>query len=78
LIINIFTKKTMTTIGYFEEFIVQGKFIGTLLCEKQDREIGYYGKKTMIATEDIVLQNKKKIKKGTEFYTRYYPLNGKL
>lgn len=68
----------MTTIGYFEEFIVQGKFIGTLLCEKQDREIGYYGKKTIIANEDIVLQNKKKIKKGTEFYTRYYPLNGKL
>lgn len=68
----------MTTIGYFEEFMVQGKFIGTLLCEKQDREIGYYGKKTITANEDIVLQNKKKIKKGTEFYTRYYPLNGKL
>lgn len=68
----------MTTIGYFEEFIVQGKFIGTLLCEKQDREIGYYGKKTMTTNEDIVLQNKKKIKKGTEFYTIYYTLNGKL
>ena len=68
----------MTTIGYFEEFIVQGKFIGTLLCEKQDREIGYYGKKTIIANEDIVFKNKKKIRKGTEFYTRYYPLNGKL
>lgn len=58
--------------------MVQGKFIGTLLCEKQDREIGYYGKQTIVANEDIVLQNKKKIKKGTEFYTRYYPLNGKL
>ena len=68
----------MTTIGYFEEFIINGKFIGTLLCEKQDREIGYYGKKTLIANKDIILQNKKKIKKGTEFYTRYYPLNGKL
>lgn len=68
----------MTTIGYFEEFMVQGNFIGTLLCEKQEREIGYYGKKTIIANEDIILQNKKKIKKGTEFYTRYYPLNGKL
>lgn len=67
----------MTTIGYFEEFIVDGKFIGTLNCEKQDREIGYYGKKTKIETKDIILQNKKKIKKGTEFYTRYYPLNGR-
>jgi len=68
----------MTTIGYFEEFMVDGKFIGTLLCEKQEREIGYYGKQTKIAESDIFLQNKKKIKKGTEFYTRYYPLNGKL
>ena len=67
----------MTTIGYFEEFIVDGKFIGTLNCEKQDREIGYYGKETKTETKDIILQNKKKIKKGTEFYTRYYPLNGR-
>lgn len=67
----------MTTIGYFEEYLVQGKFIGTLVCEKQDREIGYYGKKTITATKDIILQNKKKIKKGQEYYTRYYPLNGR-
>jgi len=67
----------MKTIGYFEEYLVQGKFIGTLVCEKQDREIGYYGKITKIADSDITLDNKKKIKKGQEYYTRYYPLNGR-
>ena len=67
----------MTTIGYFEEFLIDNKFIGTRKCEKQDREIGYYGKKTLIAENDIVLDNKKVIKKGAEYYTRYYPLNGR-
>ena len=68
----------MTTIGYFEEFIINGKFIGLKTCKEQDREIGYYGKKTFIAEEDIILENKKKIKKGQEYYTRYYPLNGRI
>ena len=67
----------MTTIGYFEEFFVNGKFIGTKFCEKQNREIGYYGKQIHIADLDLILDNKKKIKKGQEYYTRYYPLNGR-
>jgi len=69
----------MKTIGYFEEFMIEGKFIGTKICEEQpDRKIGYSGKETKTSDTDIVLDNKKKIKKGIEFYTRYYPLNGKL
>lgn len=67
----------MTTIGYFEEFMIDSKFIGTKTCEQKNREIGYYGKETKIATEVIVLDNKKKIKIGQEYYTRYYPLNGR-
>ena len=67
----------MTTIGYFEEFLINGKFIGTKVCEKQNREIGYYGKITKVADLDITLDNKNKIKKGQEYYTRYYPLNGR-
>lgn len=68
----------MTIIGYFEEFIIDGKFIGAKVCEEQERVIGYYGKQIKIATEDIILSNRKKIKKGQEYYTRYYPLNGRL
>jgi hypothetical protein len=67
----------MKTIGYFEEFFINKKFIGTKICNKQDREIGYYGKKNQIADTDIQLDNKRKIKKGQEYYTRYYPLNGR-
>lgn len=68
----------MEIIGYFEEYVVDSKFIGTLLCDEQkERVIGYYGKIEKIAESDIVLQNKKKIKKGQKYHTRYYPLNGK-
>ena len=67
----------MKTIGYYEEFLINGKFIGTKICQEQNREIGYYGKITKIADSDITLENKKKIKKGQEYYTRYYPLNGR-
>jgi hypothetical protein len=72
-----FKSKKMTTIGYFEEFMINGKFIGTQVCKEQTRTIGYYGKETKIANQDIILNNKKKIKKGQEYYTRYYPLNGR-
>jgi len=67
----------MKTIGYFEEFLINGKFIGTKVCEQQNREIGYYGKETKTAESNIVLDNKKTIKSGQEYYTRYYPLNGR-
>ena len=67
----------MKTIGFFEEFLIDGKFIGTKVCEEQNREIGYYGKQNHIANSDLILDNKKKIKKGQEYYTRYYPLNGR-
>jgi hypothetical protein len=68
----------MRTIGYFEEFIIDGKFIGCKNCQEQNREIGYYGKIVSVATEDIILENNKKIKKGQQYYTRYYPLNGRI
>ena len=68
----------MEIIGYFEEYIINGKYIGSKISEKKNREIGYYGKLIKKAEKDIVLDNKKKIKKGQEYYTRYYPLNGKI
>ena len=68
---------TVETIGYFEEYFVNQKFVGTKMTEQQDREIGYYGKQVKVADDDIILDNKKRVKKGQEFYTRYYPLNGR-
>lgn len=69
----------MKTIGYFEEYIIDGKFVGIKSCQEQpDRVIGYYGTKRAIAENDILIDNKKKIKKGQSYYTRYYPLNGRI
>ena len=69
----------MTTIGYFEEYIMNGKYIGSKKCDEQsDRGVGYKGRKDFVANEKITLDNGKKIKQGKSYYTRYYPLNGRI
>lgn len=66
------------TIGYFEEFFVNGKYVGTKKTNKQKRDFGYQGRKVSIATETIILDNKRKIVAGQEYITSYYPLNGRV
>jgi len=69
--------KVFKDIGYFVEYCVNGKLIGTLLINKPDRdEVGYYSRIDAIADTDIKLQKNKIIKKGTKYYTRLYPLCG--
>jgi len=64
-------------IGYFVEYMVDNKFVGTVIIQEPDRaEVGYYGRIDAVANEDIVFKNKKRIKKGTHYYTRMYPLCG--
>lgn len=66
-------------IGYSVDYHVEGKYIGSKTIEAPDREeIGYYGKKIEVATEDIKFKNNKRIKKGTEFYTFLYPMNARI
>lgn len=65
-------------LGYYKEYYVNKKFIGTLICEKDRELIGYEGRKTEITTEIITLKNKKVIKKGVEVRTILYPLCGKM
>jgi hypothetical protein len=63
--------------GFFLEYMIDGKFIGTTLIDTPDRkEVGYYGRINAVATEDLKI-GKKIIKKGTNYYTRMYPLCGK-
>ena len=65
-------------LGYFLEYMIDDKFIGTTILKNPDRkEVGYYGRIDEVATEDIIFKNKKTIKKGQSFYTRMYPLCGK-
>lgn len=65
------------TIGYFKEYYVNSKFIGTTPCELSNRVIGYEGRLNEILKEPIKL-GKKTIKKGTEVQTIVYPLNGRI
>lgn len=73
-----FTMKQFETIGYFLEYVIDTKLIGTKRIDKPDRdEVGYYSRINATATEDIILDNGKKIKSGQDYYTRIYPLNGR-
>ncbi len=65
-------------LGFFKEYFVNGKFIGTCKCEKDREIVGYIGRMTESTDENILLDNKKIIKKNTEVVTYLYPLTGKL
>ena len=74
---NPYRKVEFEHLGYHLDYHVNGKYIGSKkVKETNGREIGYVGKETNVATEDIVFK-KKRIKKGTEYYTFLYPLCGK-
>lgn len=70
--------QTFQDLGYFKEYYLKNKFIGTLPCEKDREIIGYNGRQKETTTTKVVFKNKKLIKAGTEVETIIYPLNGKL
>jgi hypothetical protein len=70
-------KKTMFhQFGFFKEYYVNDKFIGFLKTEKDRDIIGFSGRKNEIINNDVILENKKKIKSGTKVVTILYPLCG--
>jgi|TARA_Y100000004_G_C8954264_1_gene430043 hypothetical protein len=76
-------QKTLKTeykvIGYYLEYFVDGKFIGSKPCEQDAaRNLGWAGKRFAYATSDIKLDRNKTIKAGTKYYTYYNQLCGKL
>lgn len=65
--------------GYFKEYYIDGKFIGVVNDVEKDRLIlGFFGQQLSITKKDILLSNKKKIKKGTIVQTQLHYLNGKM
>lgn len=62
---------------YFKEYTVDGKFIGTELCEKDREVLGYNGRRMEVAVSKIQI-GKKIIKPGTQYRTILYPLCDKL
>lgn len=65
-------------LGYFKEYYIDGKFIGTIKCNKDRDLIGYYGKTQEIINHSIKLENGKTIKANSKVETMLYPLCGKL
>ena len=65
-------------LGYYKEYYINNKFIGTVLSNKDREVIGYNGKVIETVLERLELQNKKVIKPNTEVVTMLYPLCGKI
>ena len=70
---------TFEQIGFIKEFYIGRKFIGMVKLNQSDRgtSYGYDGRKNETINEVILMQNKKKIKPGTDVMTIVYPMNGK-
>jgi hypothetical protein len=66
----------MKTIGYYKEYYIGNKYIGKESCDKDRETIGFAGRTWHRAESDIKI-GKKKIKKGTDYATILYPLQGK-
>lgn len=66
------------SLGFFIEYLVDGKLIGTKNVDSNDRGcVGYESTQHHVAEEKMVFKTKH-IKKGTKYYTRIYPLCGKF
>lgn len=68
----------MEVIGYSKDYYHNGKYIGSLKCEKDRDVLGYYGRKKEILQNDVVFRNKKRIKKGELVLTELQQLNGRI
>lgn len=68
-----------SNIGYHVDYLVDGKYIGSIKLDKPDRDvIGYNGRIKAVVTEDVICTNGKKVKKGSEATTELFPLNGRI
>ena len=66
------------TFGFFKEYYINNKFIGTIKCEKDRDLLGFFGKKYEILTQDIKLSNNRTIKKGLKAETMLFNFCGKI
>lgn len=62
-------------VAYSKDYYVGVVLTGSIIMKEADREVyGYNGKRTEILEEDLVLKNKKVLKKGTQVVTECIPL----
>lgn len=73
------TSKIFQIIGYSTDFYIRSRFIGSIKQNKPDREVlGYHGRVNEITNNNIILDNGKKINKGTLVVTECIALCGKV
>ena len=65
-------------LGFFKEYYVNGRFFGTIKCERDREEIGYNGRTEEVLTETVILDNKKRLIAGIRVATVIYPMTGKF
>jgi len=71
-------ENTFQDLGFFKEYYVNGRFFGTIKCEKDREVVGYNGRTEEVLKEKVVLDNGKKLIIGIKVQTVLYPLNGKF
>jgi len=71
--------------GYSMDIYVKGKYVGNKTLQEPDRtKMGWYGRKTEILKEDLLITHKNgskinlTIPKGTEIYTDLFPICGRM
>jgi len=69
--------QTFEDLGYFKEYYINGKYIGSIRCKKDREVMGYYGSANEVTNDLILLDNKKRIKPGVIVRTILYNLCGK-
>lgn len=64
--------------GYFKDFYIDNKYVGSINHVEKDREVyGYNGRKSELLNKDIILTNKKVLKSGTKVVSELQILCGK-
>lgn len=64
--------------GFFKEYYIGNKYIGSCNCDKDREKFGFFGKVEEVLKEDILLTNKRKIKKGQEVETMLFEYCGSI
>lgn len=62
--------------GYFKEYYIGARFIGLMPCDKDRETLGFFGQKDEVLDNEIILSNKRKIKKGTKVQTMLFEFCG--
>ncbi len=66
-------------LGYFKEYIIEGKYIGLVnYCEKDRETMGFQGRVEETLQTETLLTSGKKLKVGTIVTTMLYPICGKM